>query len=347
MDFGEDIANSKENIETLFNEFHLMKKKSQILIPLLAVVMLLSASCMRQPTDSSTSGLITLMCDHSFENIIQQEIDVFEYTYPNANIIPYYIDAHAAIDSLLDQKTSLIVTAQELTKEQRDYLENVNKFPPRTQRIAVDAIAVIANPENDIDELSISELRDILSGKTPRWGDVFPSKLGKIQVIFDHQGSSVVKYITDSIMKGEKFTTEVYAADSVQQVFTEVQKRKNAIGLIGVSWITADMQAQTTTIAERMAELQKNDTVMIDFTDKIKVMKIRRDNQIEAFKPYQAYIYDGSYPLYRSIYVTTTEPNGSLSHGFYSFLTGFIGQKIILNTGVMPASVHPRLVTLN
>ncbi len=304
------------------------------------------ASC-HTPTDSSTSGMITLMCDQTFENIIQQEIDVFEYTYPNASIIPYYIDAHSAIDSMLDRKTSLIVTAQELTQEQKDYLHSVNRFPSRTQRIAVDAIAVIVNKDNDIDELSISELRDILTGATPRWKDVYPSKLDTIQVIFDHNGSSILKYVTDSIMRGAKYTTKVYSTDSIQQIFTEVEKRRNAIGFIGVSWITADLTAPTTTMEQRMSDLNKNDTAAIDFSSKIKVMKIRRDDEIEGYKPYQLYIYDGRYPLYRSIYVTTTEPNGSLSHGFYSFLTGFIGQKIILNTGVMPARVQPRVVSLN
>ena len=282
---------------------------------------------------------------YNIDNIIQQEIDVFEYTYPNASVIPYYVDAKSAIDSMIDGRTSLIVTAQELTQEQRDYLHSVNRFPPRTQRIAVDAVAVIVNKDNDIDELSVSELRDILTGATPRWKDVFPSKLDTVRVIFDHPGSSIVKYVSDSIMRGEKFG-RVYSVDSLQQVFTEVERRRNAIGFIGVSWITADLAAPTTDIEQRMAELNRNDTAAIDFTSKIKVMKIRRDNDIEAYKPYQAYIYDGSYPLYRSVYVTTTEPNGSLSHGFYSFLTGFVGQKIILNTGVMPARVQPRLVSL-
>lgn len=147
-------------------------------------------------------------------------------------------------------------------------------------------------------------------------------------------------------MRGTEFGT-IYSVDSLQQVFTEVEKRRNAIGFIGVSWITSDLSAPTETMEKVMADLNTNDTATIDFTNKIKVMKIRRDDQIQAFKPYQAYIYDGSYPLYRSVYVTTTEPNGSLSHGFYSFLTGFIGQKIILNTGVMPAIVQPRLVSLN
>lgn len=279
---------------------------------------------------------------------MSQEVDVFEFTYPNASIMAYYTDEHSAIDSLITKKSSLIVTARELTQKQKDYLKSQNRNP-RTQRIAVDAIAIIVNKENNIDVLSVAELREIMTGKVERWGDVFPSKLGKIQVIFDHQGSSTVQYVTDSILKGEKFSKEVYACESNQQVFEEVEKRKNAIGIVGVSWITADMQSADVdkrTMQEKVDKLQQNDTTAIDFTSRIKVLEIRRDNDPNSYKPYQVHIYEGSYPLYRSIYVTTTSPNGSLAHGFYSFLTGFIGQKIILNTGVMPAIMHPRMVSL-
>ena len=74
---------------------------------------------------------------------------------------------------------------------------------------------------------------------------------------------------------------------------------------------------------------------------------MRRDDDIKAYKPYQAYIYDGSYPLFRSIYMITTAANGSIAHGFYSFVTGFKGQKIIQMTGILPATVQPRMVNLN
>ena len=219
---------------------------------MLVAALLATATSCHHTTDSSTSGFTTLMCDKTFENIIQQEIDVFEYTYPNASIIPYYIDAHSAIDSMLDGNARLIITAQELSKEQMDYLQSKNRFPARSQRIAVDAIAVIVNKDNDIDELSISELRDILSGKTPRWKDVFPSKLDTIRVIFDHPGSSIYKYVKDSIMRGEEFG-RIYSVDSLQQVFTEVERRRNAIGFIGVSWITADLANSTTAVEQQEA----------------------------------------------------------------------------------------------
>ena len=326
-------------------------KHSRLFFPafIVAASAMMMLSCDRhKPTDSSTSGITTLICDATIKNVISQEVDGFEFTYPKASIMTWYTDEHSAIDSLVTMKSSLIITARQLTDKQKEYLKSQNRNV-RTQQIAVDAIAIIVNPANNIDELSIGELREIMTGKAERWDDVFPSKLGKIQVVFDHAGSSTVKYVTDSLLRGEKFTSEVYACENSEEVFREVEKRKNAIGVIGVSWITADLENADTdnrTMQQKVADLQKNDTTAIDFTSRIKVLKIRRDNCPTAYKPYQLYIYEGNYPLYRSIYVTTTAPNGSLAHGFYSFLTGFIGQKIILGTGVMPAVVHPRMVSL-
>ena len=51
--------------------------------------------------NSSTSGTVVMACDASFENVMQQEIEVFEYVYPNASILSYYTDEKACIDSLL------------------------------------------------------------------------------------------------------------------------------------------------------------------------------------------------------------------------------------------------------
>lgn len=320
-----------------------------IIVAGIAAAVLLLADSGEESTESNTSGLATVICDETFRNIMSQEIDVFEYTYPNANIMPYYLDDHTVMDSLMSMKSRLVVTARDITEEQKSYLKS-NRLTARSQRIAVDAIAIIVNRENNIDELTVSELRDIMSGKTPNWSDVFPSKLGKIQVIFDNAGSSTVRYVTDSILRGEKFSADVFACENCQEVFEQVERRKNSIGVIGVSWITADMQRPDTagvSVEERVEKLNATEEFAIDFTNRIKVMKIRRDSVPIAYKPYQLHIYNGDYPLYRSVYAIITAPTGTLQHGFYSFLTGFIGQKIILNTGVMPATVHPRMVELN
>ena len=322
-----------------------MNKIVKYIVLSLAVVLV--SSCGRKiKKNTSTNGLASLVCDESFENILNQEVNVFEYIYPEASIIPYYTSERAAIDSLLQFKTKTIVVSRDLTKQEREYLKS-KKRNPRTQKIAVDAIALIVNPSNPVDRLSKKEIAEILSGEVTDWNEISPNKTGKITVVFDHDGSSTVNYMRDSLLNGGLFGPNVFAQNSNDEVFEAVQKMKGAIGILGVSWISSDMRNADISTEHRVAQLEKNDTTISSFDTRVKVLKVRRDDDIKAYLPYQAYIYDGSYPLFRSMYMTTTAVNGTVAHGFYSFVTSFRGQKIIQMTGILPATVQPRMVNLN
>lgn len=289
--------------------------------------------------------IATVACDDSFENIMCQEIDVFEYLYRDMSIIPYYVNESAALDSLFSLKTRTIVVPRQLTAKEVSYLKGKRRNVKQS-KIAVDAIALIVNKENPTEILSMGEIAQILSGELTRWDEIEPNKLGRIDVVFDHQGSSTVKYMRDSLLNGKAFGANVFAQKSNAEVFNAVKERKNAIGIIGVSWISSDMRAPDMSREDRIEALERNDTTQMDFDSGIKVLKVRRDDDIRAYKPYQAYIYDGSYPLFRSIYMITTAANGSSGHSFYSFVTGFRGQKIIQMTGILPATIQPRMVSL-
>lgn len=312
---------------------------------LLLSLLLGMAACGKEKKTTSSSGIATVICDESFENILNQEVEVFEYIYPKASIIPYYMDERSAIDSLMELKTQLIIIPHELSKAHATQLK-LKKRNLYQQRLAVDAIALIVNKQNTLEELSVSELREILTGESTQWGDIEPSKLGKIQVAFDHNGSSIIKYMEDSILQGKPFTKEVYAQNSNKEVLDIVSKNKNALGVVGVSWVTSDMKGRTMSVAERAQQLQQNDTTTLEFNDNFKVLKVRRDDEVFGVQPYQAYIFSGEYPLYRSIYVASIAPGGSLPNSFMVFMTGYIGQKIIQNTGVLPAAMQPRMVMI-
>ena len=277
---------------------------------------------------------------------MQQEIEVFEYVYPNASVLPYYTDEKACVDSLLFGTARLAVVSHELTREQVEFLRDKKHFA-KTKKIAVDAVAVIVNPENPVENLSMKDLGEILTGHITEWNDIYPSKLGKIQVVFDHNGSSVVKYMADSLLNGAGYASNVFSANSMKGVFDAVKSRKNAIGLVGVSWISSDLKKADLSAEERIKTLEVDDTTATTFTDEVKVLGINRNNSTIAYKPYQAYIFDGSYPLYRSIYMINTGATGSLANGFFAFVTSFRGQKLMMSTGVLPATVHHRMVSVD
>lgn len=324
-----------------------MKQRLNIVCAaVVAAVALLLVSCQGESTQSSTKGLTKVYCDESFRNILDQEIEVFEYTYPEANIMAMYTDEASALDSLMHGACDLIITSRDLTDQQRDLLGKMGRAH-RSHKIAVDAVAIIVNNANDIPELSMQDLTDIFTGKVKRWGEVFPTahKNDSIKVVFDGNGTGVMHYIKEKFVGNGKFGPNVFARESTEDVFKAVEGQRNTIGFVGVSWISATMDSQERTIEDRVTDLnEKNEVSVIDFTDRIRVMPVRGPEETRGYKPYQAYINDGRYPLYRVIWAIDASAGGTLDHGFYSFLTGVIGQKIIMQTGILPAAEPVRTV---
>ena len=332
--------------------------KKQILYVLSFALVLGLSSCGKSKSDSeegnakkNLENLSVIACDQTFENVIQDEIEVYEYIYPKEHILPYYLSESACVDSFMNQAVKSIVIPRELTPEEIKYL-SAKKQNPRSQQIAVDAIALIVNKDNPLDILSTDELSEILSGKVKKWDELSPSKLGEIEVVFDDAGSSTVKYMRDKLTGGEPIAAKVYAQGNCPKVIEAVKTHKNAIGFIGVSWLQSNLDGQTMpSTADKAKILEKNDTTELTgsdaaFNPDIKVLKIREADKVQAFKPYQADIYNGDYPFYRPIYMITTATGGMASHRFFSFVTGVQGQKILLTTGVMPAIVNTKRVEL-
>lgn len=235
-------------------------------LALLAIVGITITSCSGcgNKNNGYASNLSKVICDESFKNILDEEIQVFEFQYRDKNIsvLPLYLDESSAMDSLLDGKVNVIITYRDLTLNQKRILKGQNRAY-RSQRIAVDAIALIVNKDNDIDYLSMNDIRDILTGKSTKWGQVYPTKLKDqpIHVVFDRNGSGVVHYMKDKFNNGKDFPIEYYAQGSSQAVFDLVEKDKNALGVIGVSWITDDMKSTVKPIEERFADLEKGGAV--------------------------------------------------------------------------------------
>lgn len=334
-----------------------MNRKQNIIVAAsVALAMGLGAtSCLKykKPEHTSTSGTTTMVCDNSFENIMNQEVDVFEYQYPDAHILVRYATQAEAFDSLFSLNTRSIVVSRDLTPEEKRGLKakykkernaNVNV---RSAKIAVDAVAFIVNQKNTCEKLTVSELADIVSGESSEWNDLEPSKLGKIRVILDKTGSSMATFLSDSLLNGKPLGPNVFAAGSVPEVFKVVEENPNAIGVLGVSWITSDMDSPDIDSKELAESVLADGAVMgATLTNRVKVLKVNRDDEVRAYKPYQQYIFDGSYPLFRQIYMITTASTSNVAGGFYSFVTGPIGQKIIMKTGILPARVSVQSVEL-
>jgi len=280
---------------------------------------------------------------------MEEEIEVFEYQYPDASIIPYYVSEKDAVDSLLANKTQLIVTTRELSEEQIDFMKNKHKRVVRQNCIAVDAVALIVNKDNPVGMLSMNDISEILSGKISRWDQLAGNDTTKIKIVFDNPGSSTVSFMREKFMGGKPISDNpnAYGQKDNAEVFDVVKKDKNALGIISVSWLGDDLERKKVPMNRRLSDLQnENDTVRANFTEEIRILKVRTEDNPVGFLPYQAYINTGEYPLFRKVYMISTGSNSTVVHSFYTFVTGFVGQKIISLTGIMPYHVNQRLVEL-
>jgi phosphate transport system substrate-binding protein len=63
-------------------------------------------------------------------------------------------------------------------------------------------------------------------------------------------------------------------------------------------------------------------------------------------RPFQAYVFDGSYPLLREVFYIRTGLRGTLGTGFANHLIGEKGQLIIHKMGMVAAKTPNRTVKI-
>lgn len=300
----------------------------------LAVVSACRSKSEEGPTDTYSSGVIAIAADESFEPIVQEEIDVFESLYPLAGIVPRYTTEVEAINLLLKDSVRLAIATRTLTGEEMNSFHS-RKFYPREIKLATDGLALIVNRANQDSLISVLDFGRILTGEAKEWKEVNPdSRLGAIQVVFDNKNSSTVRFAMDSICGGKPLAVgNVSALKTNRQVIDYVAKNSGAIGVIGVNWLG-----------------NRSDTTNLSFREEVRVMAVSAAGVAtpeNSFKPYQAYLYYGNYPLARSIYALLNDPRNGLPWGFASFMTSDKGQRIILKSGLVPATQPVRIVHVN
>ena len=146
-----------------------MKLNTTFQIMLSALIVLGAVSCTKVKRGEYAKGSATIFCDEGFRNILNEEIEVFEFSYPESSIIPFFVSEQDAIDTMMSDGTQAIIVTQELTKEQKDYIKSKFKRVVKTHCIAVDAVALITNKGNRVTSLSMKEIGDILNGRITRW----------------------------------------------------------------------------------------------------------------------------------------------------------------------------------
>lgn len=314
---------------------------SQVKIFYFAIAITLSAmliSCnnseIKKYTDTPTSGEITISCDASYEPLMGVEVDTFMQLYKNAIIHVNYKPESHVFDDLMNDSVKVIVTGRELSDNEKEYFRQ-KQLVPRTTKVAIDAVALIVNADNNDTLIKYSEVNDLLNGRLSRWNQLKSSDKGaqadSIIIVFDNENSCSTHYLKDKFLKGRSFPLNCFAVKTNPQVIAYVKTHKNALGVIGLNWIS-----------------DKDDPTANKFLDSLRVVEVAPpDTSKDAgqyFKPCQAYIALKQYPLIHNVYMISREGRNGLGTGFAAFVAGDAGQRIIRLMGMLPATVPIRLV---
>lgn len=259
-------------------------------------------------------GSIDITVDETVKPIVEDMVAVFEGTYYDAKISLKPKSEAELINDLLNQKAKVVVTTRNLTQEEKDRFEK-SKINPRITHFATDAIAFVTNKSNNDTLIALKTVIDFLQGKPDS---------GIKGLVFDNPNSSTVRYMKELAKVKDIPSKNVFSFKTNDEVIKFVSENDGMIGVVGVNW------------------LYQPSPNMLDIVKKINVMSVKGLKDDKYYSPTQNDLGEMKYPLARDLFIINCQGYTGLGMGFASFISGDIGQRIVLKSGLLPVRTPGR-----
>jgi phosphate transport system substrate-binding protein len=286
----------------------------------LVIIVFLFAMCNQKSNNNEATnetilkGAIDITVDETIKPIVDDQVAVFEGTYYDAkiNVIPK--SESELINDLFNKRAKVVVTARDLTKEELERFQK-NKINPRVTVFATDAIAFISNKSNNDTLIALKTVIDFMQGKSdPRFEGL----------VFDNPNSSTVRYMKELAKVKDIPAKGVFSFKTNDEVIKFVSENDGMIGIVGVNW------------------LSQPSPNMVDVVKNINVLSVKGLNDDKYYSPTQNDLAEKKYPLARDLFIINCQGYTGLGMGFASFISGDIGQRIVLKSGLLPVRTPGR-----
>ncbi len=266
------------------------------------------------PADTGTSGTIHISVDETFKPIFDEQIRVFESSYPKAKIIAHYKSEAECWEDVMNDTTRMVIVTKKLMQNEINYYADSLGLYPQTGVLAYDAVALIVNRNEKDSVFEKKEVADMLRGKS-----LLPYK-----PVFDGiRATSTVRFAIDSILAGDSLNTKIItAAKTSSDVVKYIAGNKGYIGFVGVSWIG-----------------NPEDTAQIRMLKQVRIAWLPCVSCADSSftKPWQEEILTRRYPYSRGIFYVLKENHEGLGKSLINFMKGDRGQLIFRRGYVVPA----------
>lgn len=209
--------------------------------------------------------------------------------------------------------TITIANASRQIKAEEIQTAKENGFEPVEIIVANDAIAVIVNPENPIDRLTLDQVSKIYKGKYTNWQDVGGEDRPIVKLSRETNSGTHVYFLETVIRLGSKEDKEIFSADTLllpssEGIIAEVRDNPNAIGYDGLGYVTSD----------------------------VKMVALAKEADSDYVIPSAETVISGDYPISRHLYMYTRgEPVGA-ERDYLDWITSSDAQGTITELGFVP-----------
>lgn len=206
-----------------------------------------------------------------------------------------------------------IANASRQMKDKEVEAAQANGINPVEFTVAIDALAVIVNPDNPVSKLTIDQLADIFSGRTTNWKEVGGNDAPIILLSRETNSGTHVYFLEEVVRKGDKENKDIFAPQTLLMpssvgITSELRRNPNAIGYDGLGYVT----------------------------EHEKVIAVAKDDNSPYVLPTVETGADGSYPIARGLYMYTANEPTDVMAEYLNWIRGPEGQAIVAELGFVP-----------
>ena len=212
-----------------------LKKMNLIVVFALVCFLLASGNVM------ATEKILVIKGSTTVLPISQACAEVFMDQNADVSISVQGGGSGVGIASLIDG-TCNIADASRPIKDKEIAKAKEKGINPTPNVVARDGIAVVINPANDVDGLSLEQIKAIYTGEASNWSE-FGGADEEIVVISRDSASGTFETFNDLALDDEKVRPDALLQASNAAVATSVANTPAAIGYVGLGYVTDKLKA--------------------------------------------------------------------------------------------------------
>ena len=290
-------------------------KYIRILSPLLiSLIVLTGCANLDQsgPGSSSPSKIIENKGSDTIVNLALAWAEEYQVINPQVQLSVTGGGSGTGIAALINGTVDIANASRRIKDEERQNALD-NGSDPVEFVIARDAIAVIVNLENPVDNLTLQQISDIYSGKIQNWQEVGGEDRPIVRLSRETNSGTHVYFLEEVVRLGDKENTTLFSRDTLllpssEGIGAEIKQNPNAIGYDGLGYVTEEMKVIGVSIAEGK----------------------------EFITPSAETVNSGAYPIARDLYMYTNgQPEGSIKE-YLDWIMTAEAQEIVKELGFVP-----------